>query len=172
MNNMDSLEWKNLTQTPDSCSILDIDYTKMATFDSLVDYLKTPLQTLNYTSCSEFEFFSDEHESKTLVQEFGLVCSKRHFLSVVEMCFLAGAAFGSVCSGWLSDRFGRKHILMGFACVQTTFGKLHFPDLLLACLPPSFTHSFRNSHSRSFKRNADLPKETHTKKGQTHFFSP
>ncbi|XP_046806779.1 organic cation transporter protein isoform X3 [Lucilia cuprina] len=124
MNSMDVTTWKNLTQTTDSCSILNIDYSEMSTLDSLLDYIKTPLQTLNYTSCNEFEFSPDDSESKTLVQEFGLVCSKRQLLSVVEMCFLAGAAVGSVSSGWISDRFGRKQTLMGFAFVQTTFGTI------------------------------------------------
>lgn len=123
MIDMDTTTWKNLTQTPDSCSILNIDYNEMNTMDSILDYLKSPLNTVNYTTCKEFEFTKSESESMTLVQEFGLVCSRRQLLSVVEMCFLAGAAVGSVSSGWISDRFGRKHTLMGFALVQTIFGK-------------------------------------------------
>ncbi|KAM7359682.1 organic cation transporter protein isoform 1-T2 [Cochliomyia hominivorax] len=124
MSSIDAIIWKNLTQTPDSCSILNIDYSKLNTMDSLLDYLKSPLQTLNYTTCNQFEFFNDDIEYTTLVQEFNLVCSRRQLLSVVEMCFLAGAAVGSVSSGWISDRFGRKHTLMGFALVQTIFGTI------------------------------------------------
>ena len=123
MSTMDVTMWKNLTQTSDSCSILDMDYSRMTTLTSLLDYLKTPLHTLNYTECSSFEFSSGENDGKTLVEEFNLVCSRRQLLSVVEMCFLAGAAVGSVSSGWISDRFGRKHTLMGFALIQTTFGE-------------------------------------------------
>uniref|UniRef100_A0A182T940 Major facilitator superfamily (MFS) profile domain-containing protein n=1 Tax=Anopheles maculatus TaxID=74869 RepID=A0A182T940_9DIPT len=43
-------------------------------------------------------------------------------MSIVEMCFLAGAALGSVGSGWISDQFGRRHTLMGFALIQGVTG--------------------------------------------------
>lgn len=121
---MEVTTWKNLTQSSDSCSIIDMDYSMMTASNSLFDYLKnSTLQTLNYTNCNNFEFSGGETDGKTLVEEFSLVCSRRQLLSVVEMCFLAGAAVGSVSSGWISDRFGRKHTLMGFALIQTIFGK-------------------------------------------------
>lgn len=124
MQNMNVSEWRNLTQPSSACSIWDLDYSAMDSIHTLFDYLQSPQLPLNYTQCTQFEFGEpDEEQAMTLVQEFGLVCSKRQLLSVVEMCFLAGAAVGSVSSGWISDRFGRKHTLMGFAFLQTTFGK-------------------------------------------------
>lgn len=119
---MNASEWKNLTQTTDSCSIWNIDFSSMDSIQSLFNYMATSDAQPNYTQCTQFEFDGDQ--SMTLVQEFGLVCSKRQLLSVVEMCFLAGAAVGSVSSGWISDKFGRKHTLMSFALLQTTFGKI------------------------------------------------
>uniref|UniRef100_A0A1I8N8U5 Major facilitator superfamily (MFS) profile domain-containing protein n=1 Tax=Musca domestica TaxID=7370 RepID=A0A1I8N8U5_MUSDO len=122
MMDMNASEWKNLTQTTDSCSIWNIDFSSMDSIQSLFNYMATSDAPPNYTQCTQFEFDGDQ--SMTLVQEFGLVCSKRQLLSVVEMCFLAGAAVGSVSSGWISDKFGRKHTLMSFALLQTTFGTL------------------------------------------------
>ncbi|XP_059217869.1 organic cation transporter protein isoform X2 [Stomoxys calcitrans] len=116
--------WKNLTQTSDSCSIRDIDYSSLNSTKSLLQYFSTPQSTWNFTQCNQFEFGDEDDKSMTLVQEFGLVCSNRQLLSVVEMCFLAGAALGSVSSGWISDKFGRKHTLMAFALVQMTFGTI------------------------------------------------
>lgn len=59
----------------------------------------------------------------TVIAEWSLVCERFHLLSVVEMCFLAGAGVGSMCSGWLSDKFGRRHTLMGFVVAQSVLGK-------------------------------------------------
>ncbi|XP_075144925.1 organic cation transporter protein isoform X2 [Haematobia irritans] len=123
--NVNETIWKNLTQTSDSCAIRDIDYAAMNSTESLLDSLLTPQTTWNFTQCEHFEFETNNNDqSMTLVQEFGLVCSNRQLLSVVEMCFLAGAAVGSVSSGWISDKFGRKHTLMAFALLQATFGTI------------------------------------------------
>lgn len=58
----------------------------------------------------------------TIISEWNLVCDRAYLASVVESCFLAGAGLGSVTSGWISDRFGRKHTLMAFATVQVICG--------------------------------------------------
>lgn len=49
------------------------------------------------------------------------------------MCFLAGAALGSVFSGWVSDRYGRKHTLMAFASLQVICGKFVILIYLSSC---------------------------------------
>lgn len=116
--------WRNLTQPKDACSILDVDYSTITNLHNLIDYTKSAGLSANYTQCLEFEFSKENGEGKTLVEEFGLVCKHRELLSVVEMCFLAGAAIGSVLSGYISDRYGRKHTLLSFAFVQTVFGTI------------------------------------------------
>lgn len=60
---------------------------------------------------------------KTIVSEWNLVCDRSYLTSVVESCFLAGAGLGSVISGWISDRYGRKPTLMVFATVQVICGE-------------------------------------------------
>uniref|UniRef100_A0A1B0BL31 Major facilitator superfamily (MFS) profile domain-containing protein n=1 Tax=Glossina palpalis gambiensis TaxID=67801 RepID=A0A1B0BL31_9MUSC len=124
LHNIDVTFWRNLTQPKDVCSVLDADYSTIRNLDNLVDYVKSVGLSANYTQCLEFEFSRENGEGKTLVEEFGLVCKHRELLSVVEMCFLAGAAIGSVLSGYISDRYGRKHTLLSFAFVQTVFGTI------------------------------------------------
>ncbi|XP_037951380.1 organic cation transporter protein [Teleopsis dalmanni] len=119
MLDMNATTWKNLTQpNGDSCTILDSDdYFTLLTLAAE--------DNTSYTNCKNFEFYHAEGDtSVTLVEEFNLVCGRRNLLSVVEMCFLAGAAIGSVSSGWISDRFGRKHTLMCFASIQAIFGTI------------------------------------------------
>lgn len=57
------------------------------------------------------------------------MCGRASMVSVVEMCFLAGAAVGSLLSGWISDQFGRRYTLLIFATIQTIIGEL-FSDLI------------------------------------------
>ncbi|XP_055907802.1 organic cation transporter-like protein isoform X2 [Eupeodes corollae] len=122
MSNMTVESWKNLTQPQGACSIIDFRSSNVIESNPY-DYLQLTGTAANMTKCKTFEF-SYEDYGLTIVEEYGLVCDRQNLLSVVEMCFLAGAAVGSVCSGWISDRFGRKHTLMGFALVQTMLGTL------------------------------------------------
>ncbi|KAH8416958.1 hypothetical protein KR222_000209 [Zaprionus bogoriensis] len=114
-------QWRNLSQTANGCQILDIDYSKV-TYDhgQLINW---PSETTNlsYRQCQLFEFSDIDGDDRTLVQEFSLVCDN-NITNFVEMCFLIGAAAGAVLSGWISDRFGRRHTLMAFVTIQTIFG--------------------------------------------------
>lgn len=85
------------------------------------DYFNTA-EDKELIKCENFEF-DMELFGRTINSEWNLVCDRRSIGSFVEMCFLAGAALGSVLSGWVSDRFGRKHTLMCFATLQVICGK-------------------------------------------------
>ncbi|XP_067642116.1 uncharacterized protein [Eurosta solidaginis] len=116
---MDVSLWRNLSQPVGACSILNLNYSQ------LPDLL--PLNILGSSQlipCTKFEFSSEEIGARSIVEEFDLVCSRKELISVMEMSFLAGAALGSVSSGWISDRFGRKHTLMAFVLVQIVAGTL------------------------------------------------
>jgi MFS family permease len=63
---------------------------------------------------------------KTIISEWSIVCDRHYLESVVESCFLAGAGLGSVSSGWISDRYGRKNTLMIFATIQFVTGEYLF----------------------------------------------
>lgn len=76
------------------------------------------------TTCESFEFSHDDMGT-TIVEEFNLVCDKKKFLAVVEMSYLMGAAVASVVSGWISDRFGRRTILMCSATLQVIIGEFY-----------------------------------------------
>lgn len=43
--------------------------------------------------------------------------------SLVDMCFLAGAGVGSMASGYLSDKYGRRHTLMANVLLQAVLGE-------------------------------------------------
>lgn len=88
--------------------------------DCAMNYTQLSLYSseLEFYECDKYEFEGDDN----IISEWNLVCDRSHLVSVVEMCFLAGAAVGSICSGWVSDRFGRRHTLLILATTQTVFG--------------------------------------------------
>ncbi|XP_050071891.1 organic cation transporter protein [Anopheles maculipalpis] len=116
--------WRNLTQTTaaSQCSVRAAPYEHL-TVDSILDYFQgaTNATETERIACSAYEY-DDTVFGQTIIAEFGLVCDRGHLMSIVEMCFLAGAALGSVGSGWISDQFGRRHTLMGFALIQGVTG--------------------------------------------------
>lgn len=79
-------------------------------------------RTTQMMACERFEF--DQTVSHTTIQsEWDVVCEHSTLLSLIEMCFLAGAATGSLSSGALSDEYGRRHSLMFFVALQAAIGK-------------------------------------------------
>ncbi|XP_020818411.1 organic cation transporter protein isoform X1 [Drosophila serrata] len=114
-------EWRNLSQTSNGCLLLDVDYSQVSYDGNQLINWPANASELGYRQCQHFEFSDVDGSAKTLVQEFELVCG-RDILSLVETCFLVGAAAGAVLSGWISDRFGRRHTLMAFVTIQSVFG--------------------------------------------------
>ncbi|XP_055695061.1 organic cation transporter protein [Lutzomyia longipalpis] len=113
--------WRNYTQPSGPCSIVDVNYHEIS-IENFTTILSDALnETL--TTCKSFDY-DMELIGKTVISEWQLVCNRASMVSVVEMCFLAGAAVGSVCSGWISDQFGRRTTLMSFATVQCCIGIL------------------------------------------------
>lgn len=74
----------------------------------------------NHVKCYTFEF-SDEI-GHTIVQDFNLVCDRKNLLATIETCLLVGCSIAPLFSGWLSDKFGRKQILMLSATVELVVG--------------------------------------------------
>ncbi|KQS39086.1 organic cation transporter protein isoform X1 [Drosophila erecta] len=114
-------EWRNISQSSNGCLLLDVDYSHVTYENNQVINWPENDTNLGYRQCWHFEFSDEDGSAKTLVQEFELVCG-RDILSLVETCFLVGAAAGAVLSGWISDRFGRRHTLMVFVTIQSVFG--------------------------------------------------
>ncbi|XP_058058793.1 organic cation transporter protein isoform X2 [Anopheles bellator] len=121
--------WRNLTQPDGQCSFrADAPYERL-TLDSFFEYFASFTNgTANDLppaavagGCPAYEY-DDSIFGQTIVAEFGLVCDRAYLVSLVELSFLAGAALGSVGSGWISDQFGRRHTLMGFALAQAVTG--------------------------------------------------
>lgn len=108
----------NSTQPRDACLIVDVDFGQL----NAHNFTNIDLSGLPLRKCVSFEY-DVNLIGKTVISEWALVCGRASIVSVVEMCFLAGAAMGSLLSGWISDQFGRRTTLLIFATIQTIIGK-------------------------------------------------
>lgn len=117
--NLSTSEWRRLSQPKSACTIAK-NLTKILQYDSLAPSLN---ETIELEKCTRFVFDNDISDT-TIQSEWNVVCEDSTLLHVIEMCFLAGAAIGSLSSGSLSDEYGRRHTLMIVVALQATIGKL------------------------------------------------
>lgn len=107
-------EWRRISQPNGACTIAK-NLTKRLQFATN--------ETIEMEKCTRFTF--DSAISGTTIQsEWNVVCEDATLLNIIEMCFLAGAAIGSLSSGSMSDEYGRRHTLMIVVALQATIGKL------------------------------------------------
>lgn len=121
-------DWKSRYQpTDDKCMAANVTGLPI---ENIINWVLSN-KTMDMMACERFEF--DTSVSETTIQsEWNVVCDDATFLSVIEMCFLAGAATGSLSSGALSDEYGRRHSLMFFVALQAAIGKsFYFSNLFI-----------------------------------------
>lgn len=115
-------EWRNLSQPFGACEMVNM--TGM-TINDLINWTHNSSHTMDMVKCDRFQFDSALSET-TIQSEWDVVCDKATMLSVIEMCFLGGAATGSLSSGVMSDEYGRRHSLMLFVALQAVIGEHNF----------------------------------------------
>ncbi|CAF0767154.1 unnamed protein product [Adineta ricciae] len=60
--------------------------------------------------CSQY-VFSREYYTKTLVEEWSMVCDQVIYRSIVQAAFFAGYMVGSIFFGVLADKYGRRPVM-------------------------------------------------------------
>lgn len=116
--NISLAEWRNLSQPHGACMIAK----------NLTEVLENRFSSNRSNDAIEMEkctrFVFDTEISETTIQsEWNVVCEDSSLLHLIEMCFLAGAAIGSLSSGSLSDEYGRRHTLMIVVALQAIIGE-------------------------------------------------
>ncbi|KAM3958932.1 organic cation transporter protein [Aphomia sociella] len=117
-------DWIKYSQPVDACSVVVL--SPMNTTASILNFLhsNTTVNVTNeYRSCDAWDFNKSE-VGETIISEWNLVCDRAYLTSLAEVVFLVGVGIGGVVGGWISDRFGRKRILMGMAIAQSVLAIL------------------------------------------------
>ncbi|TRY94088.1 hypothetical protein DNTS_027317, partial [Danionella cerebrum] len=121
--------FQNLTQ--EERLIISIPAEEDGTLDSCHMFSHPQFHLLtNATDSSElpvmdcqngWEFDNSTFKS-ALATEFNLVCEKKGLNKTTATIFFAGVMVGAAIFGWLSDRFGRKRMLMVSYLITISFG--------------------------------------------------
>lgn len=100
--NLTVSDWRKISQPNGACTIPKNLTHRLQNAFNLSDAADIDVQ-----KCTSFVFDNAISES-TIQSEWNVVCDDATLLHVIEMCFLAGAAIGSLSSGTLSDEYGRR----------------------------------------------------------------
>lgn len=73
------------------------------------------------TTCTAWEYDLSKF-SKTLASEFDLVCDREYLLSIGQTVYFLGMMCGGPVFGVLSDRFGRKPMLIASTLLMAISG--------------------------------------------------
>ncbi|GBP94351.1 Organic cation transporter protein [Eumeta japonica] len=116
---LDVQEWINYSQPKGNCLIRNI--TSEITTASILNHTAPLIDS--FMPCKEWEWDRSE-VGNTIISEWNLVCDRANLTNLAEMVFLVGVGIGGVVGGWVSDKFGRKRILMGMLVAQSALAIL------------------------------------------------
>nr|XP_046487141.1 organic cation transporter protein-like [Neodiprion pinetum] len=118
--------WDNATQSSSQCERYNRtngDLYQLRSNDTL--------STSALVKCDSFAYDDSQYEA-TIITEWDLVCNNASLKTVSESMFMIGVMIGVLTLGALSDRYGRKRILIWGSVLQLISG-------LLVAASPNFT---------------------------------
>eukprot|EP00090_Calanus_glacialis_P003966 TRINITY_DN1295_c0_g1_i3.p1 TRINITY_DN1295_c0_g1~~TRINITY_DN1295_c0_g1_i3.p1 ORF type:complete len:542 (-),score=102.07 TRINITY_DN1295_c0_g1_i3:207-1832(-) len=89
---------------PDSCLMYDIDY------ENVTEQTIETEGVVN-TTCSRWDY-SRSKSPESVASQFNLVCGNDYLRSLSQSLYMAGKMVGALGSGMLSDKFGRKRMIL------------------------------------------------------------
>ncbi|XP_043925125.1 solute carrier family 22 member 5 isoform X1 [Protopterus annectens] len=114
---------------------------KLTALENLSAWALRPGVDVNVTQleqeqCLDGWEYSTEQYISTIVTQWDLVCEHKWKTPLTSSIYFFGVLTGSVISGQLSDRFGRKIVLFGTMAVQTGFSLIQIfsPTWEIFCL--------------------------------------
>ncbi|XP_067231965.1 solute carrier family 22 member 4-like isoform X1 [Chanodichthys erythropterus] len=135
-------EWRNASIPLDEdsrlikCSRHRVDIVKNYSDRGLLPWVDVNVSSIPREACMDGWEYDKETYISTIVTEWDLVCSDDWRAPLTTSLFFCGVLTGSVISGQMSDRFGRKIVLFVTMGIQTvfTFIQVFSPSWLIFCL--------------------------------------
>ncbi|KAF4098147.1 organic cation/carnitine transporter 2 [Onychostoma macrolepis] len=140
-------EWRNASipldeedENEDSrlskCSRHRMDIVKSYSDRGLLPWVDVNVSAIPREGCVDGWEYDNGTYISTIVSEWDLVCSDDWRAPLTSSIFFCGVLTGSVISGQMSDRFGRKIVLFVTMGIQTvfTFIQVFSPSWLIFCL--------------------------------------
>uniref|UniRef100_A0A8C7ZU61 Solute carrier family 22 member 5 n=1 Tax=Oryzias sinensis TaxID=183150 RepID=A0A8C7ZU61_9TELE len=120
-------EWRNAIipftevdgeEIKSQCSRYKLDVVKNLSSEGYVPGRDVNLTSLQQEECLDGWTYSKEIYQSTIVTEWNLVCDNQWKVPFASSSLFVGYLFGSLISGQLSDRFGRKKVVFMSLAVQ------------------------------------------------------
>lgn len=121
------LEMSGQVGVEEKCHIFDTDYSTIQKPNWYVDLEEVPVKI----QCTEWEYDRSEYQ-ETLTTEWDLVCDSKYMKSTAQTLFFVGMLGGVALAGILSDKFGRKRVIVPLLLAMSVIG-------LVSALMPTFT---------------------------------
>lgn len=114
-------DWINYSQplNGDACVVRQLSAD--VTVESILNNTAPVIDS--FLKCTEWGFDRSQ-VGNTIISEWNLVCDRGYLTSLTESMFLIGVGVGGVVGGWISDKFGRKKILMSMMVAQSVLAIL------------------------------------------------
>ncbi|KAL1250954.1 hypothetical protein QQF64_018750 [Cirrhinus molitorella] len=118
------------------CSRHRMDIVKNYSDRGLLPWVDVNVSTIPQEGCVDGWEYDKGTYISTIVSEWDLVCSNDWRAPMTSSLFFCGVLTGSVISGQMSDRFGRKKVLFVTMGIQTLFTSIQIfsPSWLIFCL--------------------------------------
>ncbi|KAL1252333.1 hypothetical protein QQF64_017026, partial [Cirrhinus molitorella] len=139
-------EWRNASIPLDEddennfqfskCSRHRMDIVKNYSDRGLLPWVDVNVSTIPQEGCMDGWEYDKGTYISTIVSEWDLVCSDDWRAPLTSSLFYSGVLTGSLISGQMSDRFGRKNVLFVTMAIQTVFTSIQIfsPSWLIFCL--------------------------------------
>ncbi|CAB3226717.1 unnamed protein product [Arctia plantaginis] len=111
--------WIKYSQPSDACTVRQLPDN--ITADIILNGTSTIIDA--FQKCTEWEYDMSE-VGYTIISEWNLVCDREYLTSLTDSMFLIGVGAGGVVGGWISDKFGRKKVLMSMMIAQSSLAIL------------------------------------------------
>ncbi|KAL1252329.1 hypothetical protein QQF64_017022 [Cirrhinus molitorella] len=133
-------EWRNASIPLDEddennfqfskCSRHRMDIVKNYSDRGLLPWVDVNVSTIPQEGCMDGWEYDKGTYISTIVSEWDLVCSDDWRAPLTSSLFYSGVLTGSLISGQMSDRFGRKNVLFVTMAIQTVFTSIKISSIL------------------------------------------